>query len=405
MRKITLIALLGLAACGADDGTSGDHQTPGANNDGRTDPNVFTAEAQTPGIYRDTFRSVDAVNAEQDDALAVERLRSDLTIKLQNTEGFDTLGEEEAEVVRGLYILALRSTEATSHNPKVARDIGTTVLARVLELDRARPAWNKDRAAAQQVKTAQPNAKLIAEVTEVVLTKATQAPIDAQGNALPGLSPTVAAQCASPTTRAMWIPGQGTSTWVPEYCSADKVLPGYCESDRYVEGYCWDVWVDDCPGGGGRYEDRGYYDYYCYSSSDCRYVWRQRWVWVPGNYCRDGYYREECTSGRYEPGLCYPDQTVPGYCVEGHYTTIYPSGSWSFRSSGSADCDTVIPAQTAVARSSAQILSGALSADISDLSWRAAVQNLVSLQDVPQDGALVDAVVQIVAAAKSSSAQ
>src|SRR5262249_34074120 len=161
---------------------------------------------------------------------------------------------------------------------------------------------------------------------------------------------------------------------------------------------------DDCAG--GQYMNQGYYDYVCYTSTDCQYLWRNRYVWVGGD-CSDGHYEQQCSNAHYEPGLCYPDQIIAGICIPGRYWYFYPYGTWRFHSAGtpgdpgppstpdSTACDPILPAQAAVAQTGAKILSGPLANDITDDSWRAAVQNLAALQNVA--GAdYVDALLQII---------
>ncbi|MBC7794971.1 MAG: hypothetical protein H7Z43_14795, partial [Clostridia bacterium] len=169
MCKITVLALLGLAACGAGSDEGSSNATPSTDESDGTSSTTFSSDDQTPGIYRDTYRLLDAVAAEGDNTTAVDRMYADLTNKLQNTASFDALAEDEEEAVKGLYLLALRSVQATHHHPDVARDIGETILKRVLELDRARSAWNTNHDAKDHVKFSAANAALIADATEATL--------------------------------------------------------------------------------------------------------------------------------------------------------------------------------------------------------------------------------------------
>ncbi len=401
MRSLTSLILLGfLAACGSE------REVPpndgGPDDKGGLGTGAFTAENQTPGLYRDTYRLLVAANAE-DDATAVDRLYSHITHKLQNSSDLEGMLERERETVRGLLVLALRGMQATEHHPDVAHRIGETIIKRILELDPARKLWNGKNPDAQ-VGVSEPGAALIALATEAAIADAVNAPVDSLGQPLVGgLSSETAAQCAQPTTRSsVWIPGLAELIWVDGYCEPDQYRQGYCEPDRYVEGDCYDVWVEDCSG--GQYVNQGYYDYVCYTSTNCQYIWRNRWVWVGGG-CNNGYYREECYGGRYEPGLCYGDQVIPGQCYSGRYSYFYPYGTWTFRSGASSNtsCASVAPAQAAVAQTSAKVLSGRLSKDISDDSWRAALTSLVTLTSAPADADYVDAVRQIVDAAKTAA--
>lgn len=397
MRTLTALMLMGmLAACGSErDGA------PGADDEGDPSPSAttFNAEHQTPGLYRDTYRLLAAVSGE-DHATAVDRLYADVTHKLENSPELDRMLETDRNTIRGLLILALRTMQATEHHPEVAHRMGETIIKMVLALDPARKVWNANHPESP-VDVATPGAALIAKATEGALADAVNAPVDSQGNPMPNaLTASAAAQCASPTTRSsVWIPGLAELTWTEGYCYPDQYRAGYCEPDRYVEGDCYDVWVEDCAG--GRYENRGYYDYVCYTSTDCQYIWRDRYVWVGGN-CNNGYWDQQCTGGRYEPGLCYPDEVIPGQCVPGRYYYFYPYGTWTFRSSGSTACDPIVPAQSQVAQTSAKILAGPLSKDISDDSWRAAVKNLSGRGDVP-DADYVDAVRQIIDSTKATT--
>ncbi len=397
MRTLTALFLLVFAvACGSErDVPPGEPQ----DDTGGPSSTTFSAEDQTPGFYRDAYRLVTAV-ANEDHATAIERLHSHITHKLESAPELDRMLERDRDTIRGLLILALRTMQATEHHPEVAHRMGEAILQKVLALDPARKVWNQKHPS-DPVDVAEPGARLIAEATQGVLVDAVNAPVDSFGNPLVGgLTAEAAAQCSAPTTRSsVWIPGLAELTWVDGYCLPDQYREGYCEADRYVEGQCYDVWVNDCAG--GEYINQGYYEYVCYTSTDCQYLWRNRWVWVGGG-CNDGYWDEQCIGGTYEPGLCYPDEVIPGVCIPGRYYYFYPYGSWAFRGGASSACSPVVPAQAAVAQTSAKILSGRLAKDIADDSWRAAVLNLVALSSRPADADYVDAVRQILEAARTT---
>ena len=341
----------------------------------------FTANDHAPGYFRNTYRLLDAQGLLDADT-ATSRLLLELASRVEAPGELPSMLDAERQTLDGLLILALRSVQATSNKSEVARVLGEELLRVSLGLDPARDAFNADHPETS-VKTIDGGALALATAADWALREAAH-----------GFPRICMNQAFS--TDTSWDPGDAEVAWVDEVCYPDQYVGEYCEQDRWIEGECLEDWVpEDCVD--GYYRDDGYYEYYCYSEDDCRYIWRDRWVYVDG-YCSGGYYDEWCESGYWELGICYDGTFVPGYCDPGHYEYRFPGGVWTFAqyATAPAECDAVRPGQYAIAVAAARVLH-AKAYDFLEPEWQSALD--VLLEEAPLDEpneATLDAVQQII---------
>ncbi|MEL6545870.1 MAG: hypothetical protein AAFQ82_14670 [Myxococcota bacterium] len=349
----------------------------------------FAAEQHTPGFFRNVSRVLTAQGSVGDQE-AVDRLLQDLPGRIERRDETPAMLLESERSIDALLLLALRSVQANADRPGLGRFVGEDLLERVLQLDPAREAYNAANPSLPPVPASSGGPRFIAESALSALE----------------LSARQSATECQPLTidhRAAFSPHEAQLVWIAERCQPDRWVGGYCEPDRYIEGECVDEWVpEDCDG--GYYEDRGRYEYFCYSSDDCRYVWRPRQQWVPES-CTGGYYEEYCYADRYEPGLCYDGTFVPGWCIEGRWEYRFPGGTWSWpRYAVSGDevpCDALWPTQSSIALAGL----GALVAELPDFVepyWLAAAETALSSHEGEDPRAIVDAAVQILEGIRDS---
>jgi hypothetical protein len=372
---------LWVAACGGT--VPGTQQNPGNSGtpDGTTPKTTLTAADHTPGYFRDQFRLL-AAQAALSDETAVTRMITDFEARLRAPGDLPGLTPEARATLDGLWMLGLRATQATSNTPQAARTIGQTIFSMTLGLDPAVVAFNDDGGAAP---VTLPGAGTLA--------LAAQAAILAAADDAPGVC-----QDLNTTSSALYVAGPPERRWIAEYCTDEYYVEGYCEPDRWIHEDCYDEWVpEQC--NGGRWIDQGYYEYYCYSADDCRYIWRERWVYQDGT-CSGGYWEQYCYPGYWEPGICYDGYWVRGGCIPGHWEYIYPEAYWSYSAMTAApqDCTTVRPQQYAIALAAMQVQKSQAYADIEPM-WQAALDALLGSADINNPNeAVFDAAVQILQA-------
>ncbi len=338
----------------------------------------FDANMHTPGFFRDTYRLLGAL-APLDDATAVHRMTVELQARILARGEIPDLSARDVDSLDGLVILALRSVQATASEPATARYLGERLVSTVLALDPARVAWND--AHEQPVEIVEGGARLLANAGLFAIRGA------ARGR------PAVCSAAA--LTSTTWDPANAEIVWVDEICEEDRWVGGYCAPDRWIEGDCIDVWVpESCSG--GRWQDRGWHEYRCYSDDDCRYVWVEYWVYVDGD-CTGGFYEQQCNSGYWEYGLCYDGTFVPGTCIDGHYEWRCPGGVWTFEQSVTAPtgCEVVRPSQLAIAASAVQVMHAKARDDLFT-EWQVGLDRLIDSGRLQSpDESTFDAVVQI----------
>jgi hypothetical protein len=382
MKTARLIALSLVAACyGA---MPKEQPLPSDFEEGPESADELRAEDHTPGYFRDMYRIL-AAQMQLDDATAVYRLRLELESRTAEVGDLPEMLPVDVATLEGLHILALRSVQATSAAPAVARQLGEEMLRVSLGLDPAIEAWNRTHD--PDALETDGGAKTLATVGRWALARAAED--------YPVL-------CQQALGLSDWSSGDAEVVWIDEVCEPDQWVGGYCEDDEWLEGDCWDEWVpENCSG--GRWVDRGYYEYYCYSSDDCRYVWRSRWIYEEG-YCSDGYWEEYCDNGYWEEGICYDGTFVPGYCQPGHYEYRFPGGTWTFENYAvDPQCTEVRPTQYAIAVAAARVLY-AKAVDGLTPEWRAALEALVAdpRLETPDEGVL-SAIRQVLEAAASAT--
>jgi hypothetical protein len=344
----------------------------------------FDANMHTPGFFRDTYRMLGAL-APLDDETAVHRMVVELQARTLVRGEIPDMLERDVDTIDGLVLLALRSMQATDDEPATARHLAERHLHMALALDPARIAWNDAHGASDQVETLPGGAATLAE-----------AGLFAIRDAALGY-PAVCSAAAQ--TGTYWDPSEAEIAWVDEICEEDRWVGGYCEPDRWIEGDCIDVWMPEQCSGGGYWEDRGWYDYRCYSDDDCQYVWVEYWVYVDGN-CTGGYYERQCNPGYWVYGLCYEGTFVPGYCTEGHYEWRCPGGVWTFEQyvTAPSGCEIVRPSQLAIAASAAYVLHAKARDDL-ESEWQVGLDELVESGKLQApDESTLDAVEQILTA-------
>jgi hypothetical protein len=377
-RAIVILVLI--TGCGdwSGDPKRSEELKPGANN-----PSVvqFDANMHTPGFFRDTYRLLGAL-APEDDATAVHRMTVELQARTLVRGETPDMPERDIDTLDGLVLLALRSMQAADDEPATGRHLAQRILAMALALDPARIAWNEAHGASEQVEVLPGGGRTLAEAGLFAVRDA------ARG--YPAVC-TAAAQ-----TGTYWDPENAEIVWVDEICEPDRWVGAYCEPDRWREGACIDVWVPEQCSGSGYWEDRGWYDYYCYSDDDCRYEWVEYWVYVDGD-CSGGYYEQQCNAGYWEYGLCYDGTFVPGYCIEGHYEWRCPGGVWTFEQylTAPSGCEIVRPSQLAISASAAYVLH-AKGRDDLFTEWQVALDELIESDRLQApDESTLDAVIQI----------
>ncbi len=353
---------------------------------------AFHAEQHTPGFFRNVYRVLKAQESLSNEE-AVNRLLLDLPERIEFKDELPAMLLEAEQSIDGLLLLALRSVQANADRPSIGRAVGDELLKRVLQLDPARAAYNAAHPDLPPVPSSDGGPQFLAQAAISALE------LSAQHSASE-------CQPLAIEHRATWNPYQSELVWIPERCQPDRWVGGYCEPDRYIEGECIDEWVpENCTG--GYYEDRGRYEYICYGSDDCRYVWRSRDEWVPEN-CTGGYYDEYCYPDRYERGLCYDGTFVPGWCIEGRWEYRYPGGTWSWPRyvvdgpEETVPCDELWPTQSAIALAALGSLVAQLP-DFIEPYWFTAAETALDSHEGQAPRAVVDASVQILEAIATSS--
>lgn len=345
----------------------------------RATPTPFTiqglkAEDYTPGFFRNAFRLLESLR-KLDNGVAVARIKA---FASDPDPALPPLLEEDAATLSALLTLTQRAIIATSDDPTLAGLVGAELIEDALGLD---PALD-----AQQLEPRlPPGAATLAREGLWTLQQ------------LGGPALCLAKKYAT----ASWDPGDAEVVWVEEVCEPDRYAGGYCEQDTWVEGDCYEEWVPEACSGGG-YVDKGRYEYICYSSDDCRYVWRAYWVYEDGD-CTGGYYDEWCESGYYEDGLCYDGTFVPGYCEPGHYEYRFPGGTWTFANyvTAPAACEIVAPREHMIGVTVLGLLQAHTYADL-EPQWAAALDALLAdhalAEPTPALRTAIDQVLKAVAA-------
>lgn len=375
---ITVLAVLSsliMAGCGGLDGPKNLPQNPG---EGRR---ILVAQDHSPGYFRDLFESLTAQTS-LDDESAVETLLVTFERRTADPGTLPPLGRSARDTLDGLLTLGLHSVQATESTPPIARKIGNGILWMSLGLDPVLAAFNRDGGDAE---ITTPGAAALASAAQ----RALQVAADD--------SPVICAR-VDYTTGASFDPGEPEVAWIEGGCEEDEWVEEYCAGDEWVDGECFEEWVpEECTG--GHWVDRGYYEYYCYDEYDCRYIWREYWVYVDG-YCEDGYWNQWCDSGHWESGPCDDGYWLDGECEEGHFEYVYPDGTWDFSAlTVPEDCGDVRPRQYTIAITAARVLAAKAYDDLT-AEWRSALDSLLAVAslDTP-DEAIYDAALQIIAAA------
>ncbi len=353
----------------------------------------ITAANYTPGYFRDVYRMLDAATA-LENAAAAEQLLIESRFRLSNPGELPNLSSDELLTLNALLTLCVRSIQATRALPATANILGSELLSRSLGLDPALDALINEGG---QADTLTGGAQAIAEAAQWTLRQAAQD--------YPSLCSNESFLTDSDENPdAFWEPGNAEIAWVEGYCEEDRWLGDYCEPDRWIEGRCYEEYIqDNCS---GEYVDYGYYEYYCYSSDDCQYIWRSDLVYEEGS-CDGGYYQEYCDNGYWEYGICYEGSFEPGYCDPGHYEYRYPGGTWVFSNYATAPvgCEGIRPSQYAIGVSAVEVLA-AYGYEELDGRWKSAIDALLNQAPVDEPNeATFAAINQIIDAVAAGDAQ